>query len=61
MASFELDANMSPFKEASSELCIQIIVYVTIEVIHQVLPIIQGLRGLHWYTFDVTRLHQEKT
>ena len=52
-ASFEIDAKLSPFKEAFSELSVQIIVHLTIEVIYQVLSIIKGLRGLHWYTFDM--------
>ena len=46
MASFELDANLSPFKETSSGLSVQIIVHINLEVIHQFLPVIQGLKGL---------------
>jgi hypothetical protein len=54
LASFELDAKLSPFNEASSELSVQIIVHLTLKVIQKVLPITQGLRGLHSYTFDMT-------
>ena len=44
MVPFQLDAELSPIEETSSNPSDQIIVHLTIEVIHQGFQVIQGLK-----------------